>query len=670
MEISALCLPEKKLNQLRSKGIDSVESLLWRFPNKYMDFTRITRLVRSNENVQLQGAFCCTVQRLEQSPRNAKIPYVLMKAQDSETGVNVSVFWFRQYLKYGTFHDVNAGDKYLICGTAQYSTEYNSYTISSPSVFSPFSPDKLRLYPFYRKIPQMADDYYRSAVAKALAFKAVCKEPYPTQISAGHGYPTLDSAIRTLHNPGSCEELKAAQERIVFDILFKFSLQLQNAQSRLSKGSQYNLRSMKMIRDIEAALPYSLTEGQRNVLSSMFASMRDGRRIHALVQGDVGSGKTVVAMLFMAALVDSGFQCALMAPSRVLAQQHYQDIRKTFEPYGVKVALCLGASGLKKADLKAIANGEIQIVVGSHAILSPKVQFKELAGIVVDEEHKFGVAQRNALVEKASAGVHSVTMSATPIPRSLAQVVYGDDVQLCTIKSMPKGRVPVKTACTHRVDKALEAVERQLRLGHQAFAVCPAIAPNEKTERASVTELAEQYKAYLEPRGFKVATLTGKDSKAAMEETIRAFAAGETHVLLSTTVIEVGVNIPNATLIVIHDADCFGLSSLHQLRGRVGRSSFPSYCALVSDQKDNERLKTMVETNSGFEIAKKDLEMRGAGDWLGADQTGNTEPVQFMLAYPEIYQMAREDASAALRAGVNWPIVQDAFKDADDNYTF
>lgn len=663
MDISELNLFAPKEKQLRNKGFDTVESLLWSFPRRYDDFTALTTLLPLSDGETITGAFLITGHKLEQSNWDAKPSWVRMAGNAEGSGLSVSVFWMGQRLSFNTFAGFESGQKYLICGKAKYNAEYNSFSISSPSVFTPYSPEKLCLHPVYRAVPGMADSYFRDVIKKALSFPVICGEPYPTAISEKYGYPCLDQALREIHVPSGADTLGTAQNRVIFDSLLQFSLQLQYAQSHYSKGSQYNLRSMELVTQIRNGLPYELTADQISVLDDAFEKMRNGQRLHALIQGDVGSGKTIVAALLMAAMVDSGFQCALMAPSKVLAQQHFNDMKSMFEPLGIDVVLCL--SGVKAAEKKRIANGAAKIVVGTHAVLSATLQFKDLALVIVDEEHRFGVAQRKALVDKASAGVHSVTMSATPIPRSLAEVVYGQNVQLYTIKTMPKGRTPVATFVRSNIDCVLPAVERQLAAGHQAFIVCPSIDSTEKFDGASVTEISGQYRSYLEPRGYKVATLTGKDKKSDTEEIIRAFAAGETHVLVATTVIEVGVNIPNATVIVVHDADFFGLSTLHQLRGRVGRSNYQSYCVLVSSNTKNERLQLMKETNSGFDIAKADLNMRGPGDLLGSAQKGQAEPIELMLAYPEIYDQARQEATDALRAGADWPIVHDAIKDAD-----
>lgn len=671
MELSDLGLPSQKVKQLNKKGIFSVGDLLRFFPRKYTDFSRHTILPSEGADGVLEGAFIITALKINGSPASSKVPYVKLFGKDAQTGALVTVFWFGQRITWPMFQSVTPGVNYFVCGKAEYAAEYKSYTISGPSAFRLFAPECLRIYPTYSKIAGMSEDYLRSVIEKVLRLPNAVSEIYPAEINSRYCLPSLRDAVFELHNPSSAGTLQQAQRRFIFDELFKFCLQLQNAQSVLSKGSQYNLRSMEYVNRVRESIPYALTLDQEGFLNSIFDDMRNGRRVNCLLQADVGAGKTICAIMAIMAMVGSGFQCALMAPSKVLAEQHYHDLAALVEPMGIHVALCVGLSAMKKSEQKkflaGVENGSVQIVVGTHSILSAKIKFKELALVVTDEEHKFGVAQRAALVEKASSGVHCITMSATPIPRSLAQVVYGDNIQLHTIHTMPAGRVPVQTAVTTRIDATLRSVERQLVKGHQIFVVCPAITSSDKNERASVESASNTYSDYFTPKGYRVATLTGKDSIASMRDTINAFAKGEINVLISTTVIEVGVNIPNATMIVIHDADCFGLSQLHQLRGRVGRSQFPSYCVLLTTQKDCDRLKIMCQTNSGFDIAKADLAMRGPGDWVGTEQSGSAQPVEFMLAYPDVYEWAKAEATNVLRNGYNWPIVREALSKEDES---
>lgn len=639
--LTEIGVQQKKASQFERAGIRSVEDLLRFFPKKYIDYSHITPL-NSSVPDGFHGAYRLTVQKFEQAySSKTNLPFVKILAFDAATNVPVSIIFFNQRINYPAFAFLQKGVQCFVAGPVSRLSD-EMFSMSSPQVFDLFSDDCLRLYPVYRKIKGMSDAYLTTCIDKALATPAAKAEPYPT----APGKETLAQAYYDIHHPATTDAIDRAYTRFTFDILLKFCVQLHHASQYMSKGSPFNLKDTLMVHQCTSILPYDLTEDQKTTLNSIFDSMKDGRRVNALVQGDVGSGKTIIAFLTMIAMVGSGYQCAMMAPSKVLAQQHYNSLLPFAEKLGIETALVVG-NGDKKTK-NAIASGKTQIVIGTHSLISSTVSFKNLALVVVDEEHKFGVTQRESILKKAAGGVHCISMSATPIPRSLAQIVYGNEVTLHTIKTMPKGRVPVKTASTSSMVKAMEAVKRQLDKGHQAFVVCPMISASEKMAGVkSVDDLTLEYSKYFNPLGYTVVSLTGKDKKADLEQKLQQFEEGNAQIMIATTVVEVGVNIPNATIMVIHNAERFGLSSLHQLRGRVGRSSFPSYCALVSTVGGaNERLKIIETSNDGFAIAAADLQLRGPGEWLGDAQSGRSSlPAQLMIAYPTIYQSAKKAAT-------------------------
>lgn len=357
-------------------------------------------------------------------------------------------------------------------------------------------------------------------------------------------------------------------------------------------------------------------------------------------------------------MADSGYQSVLMAPTQVLARQHYDSLCKLVEPLGLR-AVFLGGSEMKKkerqAALEEIRANKAQLVVGTHAVIGKDVEYSKLALTITDEEHRFGVSQRAALIKKASEGVHSITMSATPIPRSLAQVVYGSSVQLYTIKTMPEGRKPIITGIATSKEKLYRFILEQAAKGLQTYVVCPMIDSNDDIEGVlSVEEVSAEYRSALGPQGIRIGTLTGRNTREETEQTIGDFKEGNIDVLVATTVIEVGVDVPTATTMVITNAERFGLSSLHQLRGRVGRSKYQSYCvleSLVQTPDGAQRLKAMVETNDGFKIAEEDLKIRGAGDFLGTKQSGDNKYMALMLAHPDKYAHAQQIAISLLDAG-------------------
>ena len=405
------------------------------------------------------------------------------------------------------------------------------------------------------------------------------------------------------------------------------------------------------------SLPFSLTQDQEKAVTEMLSYAEAGRRINALVQGDVGCGKTIICTLMAAAFADSGYQSVIMAPTQVLARQHYDSISSMLAPFGIKTAFL--DSSLKKRDrdavLREIANGSAQIIIGTHSCVGKDLVYKDLALAVVDEEHRFGVKQRTAIVEKAAKGVHSITMSATPIPRSLAQVIYGDNIQLHTVRSMPNGRKAVKTRVFRNQTGNMKFVLKEVQAGHQAYVVCPMIENNEKVPGVkSVDQITKEYREFLEPQGVRIGSLTGKTSKEETSEIINSFKDGKIDVLIATTVIEVGVNVPNATVMIITNAERFGLSSLHQLRGRVGRGDLQSYCVLQSDDESPKglaRLQVLCDTTDGFQIAEADLAQRGAGDLLGTQQSGENKYVALMIANPDRYQYAIQVAKELILRG-------------------
>lgn len=450
--------------------------------------------------------------------------------------------------------------------------------------------------------------------------------------------------------PQNMQEVEDGKKRLLCDELLNFAVANEWNKRNSAIGSPFSIKTLKLYHDIVNSLPYQLTSDQSSAVKTMLAHAQEGKRINALVQGDVGCGKTIIAILMVAAFVGSGYQTVIMAPTQVLARQHYEDVAAIMEPYGIKVAY-LGTdvkASEKKKIAKDIEEGSIKVIVGTQSVFGKNINYNNLALTVADEEHKFGVAQRNALTEKASAGVHSITMSATPIPRSLAQVIYGGNTQLYTIKTMPAGRKPVITGLATTKEKLFNFIIKEAKAGHQTYVVCPMIDANDDMEGVrSVEEVSKEFLSRLAPHGIQIETLTGRDSKdkKKTEEIINRFKDGTASVLISTTVIEVGVNVPTATTMVIINAERFGLAALHQLRGRVGRGSYQSFCVLDAEhagKEGRERLSILVNNSSGFEIAKEDLRLRGAGDFIGTRQSGDNKYLSLLLAYPDEYKKAQE----------------------------
>ena len=446
--------------------------------------------------------------------------------------------------------------------------------------------------------------------------------------------PGLGDALGVLHRPSSLSAVEAARRRLAFDELF--FLQLVQAQVRyqetVKKPGPVFERTNKLIRPLHQALPFELTGAQARVLREIYADMGSNRRMNRLVQGDVGSGKTIVALFAMLLAVESGRQAVLMAPTELLAEQHFRKMRELVEPLGMTVQILTGQLGTadRKRSLEALRDGTSALTVGTHALIQKGVEFRDLGLVVVDEQHRFGVRQRMALVERETPP-DTLIMSATPIPRSLAMTLYGH-LDLSLLDEMPEGRKPVKTLLRYpsKRDEVFRFVDKELEAGRQAYIVYPLVEESETMDLRSATEEYER----LSVEAFehrRVGLIHGQRSSAEKDQVMRAFLAGDLDVLVATTVIEVGIDVPNASVMVVEHAERFGLSQLHQLRGRVGRGSAESYCVLIAEPGEvaAERLKLFRDTADGFAVAQADLRIRGQGDLFGAQQHGRDPVLRF-----------------------------------------
>ena len=504
----------------------------------------------------------------------------------------------------------------------------------------------------------------------------------PEHIRSSFGYPTLHQGLVQLHRPADLDSAESARERLTFDEAFLLQSLLVLRRNELRKLNTASRKAIKggILDSFDASLPFQLTGGQKAVCAEIEADLAQDHPMHRLLQGEVGSGKTIVALRAMLAVVDSGGQAALLAPTEVLAAQHLRTIEKLLGPLAqggtlgshegaTQVTLITGSqnAAARKAALALAASGDAGIVIGTHALLGEKVEFKDLGLIVVDEQHRFGVEQRDALKEKAQKPPHLLVMTATPIPRTVAMTVFGD-LDVSTLRELPLGRQPITTHVIPVMEKptylerAWARIREEVGQGHQAYVVAPRIAAGSdenadidflfgtaSSDIASVEELAPRLHGG-DLAGLRVAMLHGRLSSEEKESTMKAFAAGEIDVLVSTTVIEVGVDVANATIMVIMDADRFGVSQLHQLRGRVGRGTSPGLCLLVTnaiaETPARERLDAVAGTVDGFELSRIDLEQRREGDVLGASQSGTQSHLRLLrvLRDEELIEKARTAA--------------------------
>jgi ATP-dependent DNA helicase RecG len=506
----------------------------------------------------------------------------------------------------------------------------------------------------------------------------------PETIREKHGYPTLHQALVQLHQPADLDHAELARERLTFDEAFLLQSLLVLRRNELKKLNSNPIKKIAagLLDSFDASLPFELTAGQKAVSKEIESDLSQAHPMHRLLQGEVGSGKTIVALRAMLSVVDNGGQAALLAPTEVLAGQHLRTITKLLgnlsqggmlggSEKATRVVLLTGSqsAAARKESLAMTADGSAGIVIGTHALLGEKVEFKNLGLIVVDEQHRFGVEQRDALKEKAILPPHLLVMTATPIPRTVAMTVFGD-LDVSTLRELPLGRQPITTHVVpvkekpHYLDRTWERIREEVAQGHQAYIVAPRISASEESnadadldflfgqesdEISAVEELAPSLHSGA-LAGLRIAILHGRLSSEEKDTTMQAFSNGEVDVLVSTTVIEVGVDVANATIMVIMDADRFGVSQLHQLRGRVGRGTSPGLCLLVTSSADSsparERLEAVAKTLDGFELSRIDLEQRREGDVLGASQSGTRSHLRLLRVLRDegLIEQARQDA--------------------------
>lgn len=649
MLLEALNIQSNKRKQLKKKGMETVEDLLWFFPRKYNDFRFDTGILPK----EYKSCFTMRVENVSASYKATQ--YIEVSGIIVNTGQAVCVTWFNQMFRHKEIQGAY-GKNIFVCGNASYNTYRQCPQIIAPDIFSAL-PNARGIYPVYSKVPGMSDEFLKSVMQRAFALleQYMQEEVLPEEEIRKNNLLTRKEAFEKIHHPKSPEDIERAKERFAFEELLSFSVRNEWRDRCTSIGSPYQIKSLSLKNEIEQGLPFILTSGQKGCIEKMIALIREGKRLNALVQGDVGSGKSIIAFLMMIAISSSGYQSVIMAPTQVLAKQHYEDLRNLV---GERLSVVYLGAELRAAEKKAvkekIKTGEADIIVGTHSVISKDVEYQNLALCVIDEEHRFGVEQRQKLTEKASLGVHTIKLSATPIPRSLSEVVFGKNVQVFNIRTKPQGRIPVKTGIAVSRERIYRFIVSQVRKGHQIYVVCPMIDENENMEDVkSVSEITKEYTEALSPYGIRIATVTGKDAKTKSEEIITSFKSKAIDVLISTTVIEVGVNVPNATGIIICSADRFGLAQLHQLRGRVGRSSFDSYCVFEVENpsaKAKERLEILCNTNDGFEIAEADLKIRGGGDILGTAQSGLDRYIELIKENPALYEKAKETAMRLLDA--------------------
>lgn len=641
---------ETKAALFKKLGIFTVGDIINHYPRDYEDRSHLKKLtsLQDGERCSFEGTIASRV--LESRPRKGLV--ISRVSIMDETGM-INAVWFNQpYLK----NYFKIGEKYMFFGTITRKRSFEAVNPVYERIDKSEPVNTCRIVPIYPSTGKLTQNAIRSAIRNALEYAGdSLADVIPQRIKLEYNLADTRYAIYNIHYPESDDAFLKARERLVFEelLLLQMGLLVMKSQSG-SSVTGISFSAGGQARDFISCLPFTLTNAQNKVFSEIEQDMASKKVMNRLVQGDVGSGKTIVAVLALVNAVKSGYQGAFMAPTEILAEQHYRTVRPLLEPLGIKTALLTGSTPVKisRELLEKIGEGSVDIVIGTHALLENKVVFKSLGLVITDEQHRFGVRQRAILSQKGE-NPDILVMTATPIPRTLALILYGD-LDISVINELPPGR---KKILTYVVDAAMRErinnfIRKLVTQGRQVYIVCPLVDESDAVEAKAAAGLAEE----LSGKTFNdlnVALIHGKMKPSEKDNVMTGFIKGDTDILVSTTVIEVGVNVPNATLIVVENAERFGLAQLHQLRGRVGRSDHQSYCILFNESRSEivkERMKVMKETTDGFVISEKDLELRGPGDFFGTRQHGVPElKIANLYRDMDILKKAQEAAMRLLK---------------------
>lgn len=607
----------KRAEALAKLGIQTPYDLLYHVPRSYLDYSHPVPVAAAS----LGETNVIRVQIVHKlAPQFIRKGMTIFKAVATDGVSDVTVVMYNN--QYG-FQALHPGSWYRMSGKIQGNLLRRE--IHAPHVLADNS--KELIYPAYPLTSGITANLLVRAVKQALELmKAQPFEWMPEQMRLEHGLLPLGTALEQVHFPSNPALMETARRRLAFDELLQLQLGMLLRRADNRTKSAYPMRRDTDLSPYYAALPFTMTDGQKHAVEEITADLCGDVPMNRLLQGDVGSGKTAVAAAACYFAAQNGMQCALMAPTEILAVQHYHTMQQFLEPLGVSVGLLTGSVRAKERReiYEALSDGSMALVVGTHAIFQKEVSFARLALVITDEQHRFGVAQRTLLADKGGCP-HKLVMSATPIPRTLALMIYGD-LDISVLKELPHGRLPVQTfAVTGKLrQRAYHFIRQQLEQGHQGYIVCPMIDDRDESELQAVSSYAENIQSGAFAQ-YRVGLLHGRMKAAEKDAVMSAFRNHELDLLVSTTVIEVGVDVPNATILLIENAERFGLSQLHQLRGRVGRGSAQSYCILMTDHVTEEcrtRMQIMSRTSDGFQIAEADLELRGPGDFFGQRQHG------------------------------------------------
>ena len=633
---------EKRAKLFNSLGIFCVDSLIHFYPRKYEDWSASKNLeaVKSGETVSIKATLITPV---KEAMIRRGLTLFKCKFSDGENVISVTIFNNKYLAK-----SLRIYEDYYLYGKIEKSLL--NFSMNSPKIEK--AENILAIQPVYPAKEKLTSRSISKIMRTALDELGEIEETLDDEIMQKYSLISLDKAIRNIHFPNSADDYLPARKRLIFEELLTLQLGLLKLKSNKKSETALVIKD-DYSSEFEKLLPFNLTNAQKRTISECLQDMKSKYPCNRLVQGDVGSGKTAVAASLIYSVIKNGYQATMMAPTEILATQHYESLLKILAPAGINIRLLTGSTPAKekKEIKKALFDGEIDLIIGTHALIQNDVAFKNLALVITDEQHRFGVKQRAQLAEKGE-DVHTIVMSATPIPRTLGLILYGD-LDISILDELPPGKQEIRTdVVDSRYHKRLyKFIKDAIARGEQCYIVCPAVEENE-TNIKSAEELADEL-ANGEFKGYNLGILHGKMKPKDKEAIMKSFASGKVSLLVATTVVEVGVDVPNATIMVIENAERFGLSTLHQLRGRVGRGNKKSYCVLVSDAKGKtarERLMTMKKYSDGFKIADTDLKLRGPGDFFGSRQHGLPElKIADMVEDMDTLQNAQECAKSILR---------------------
>lgn len=617
---------EKTEKLFQKIGITTAEELLRYYPRTYDIYEEPVEIASAEEDKTVSIRATITTGIYINQIRNLQV----LTTTVADASGRLPVAWFNAPYLRGT---LKKGSVFILRG--KIIRKKGRPQMEHPEIFTPAAYEEIihSMQPVYGLTKGLSNKMITKLVHQILDTRPLHGEYLPEEIRERYQLADANYAIRTVHFPKNMQELLTARKRLVFDEFLLFVLAIQLLKEKTEEApNTFPMKPVWTTEEIIEGLPYDLTGAQKNVWHEIERDLSGHKLMSRLVQGDVGSGKTVIAFLAMVLSAENGFQSALMVPTEVLANQHYEGFLRLMEEQNIAschpVLLTGSTTARQKREIyQKIADGEVNVIIGTHALIQEKVEYKNLGLVITDEQHRFGVRQREALTTRGNPP-HVLVMSATPIPRTLAIILYGD-LDISIIDELPAKRLPIKNCVvgTSYRPKAYSFIEKQVQMGRQAYVICPMVEESEGLEAENVTDYARRLQEIL-PGEIKVEILHGKMKPKEKNRIMEAFASGEIQVLVSTTVVEVGVNVPNATVMMVENAERFGLAQLHQLRGRVGRGEHQSYCIFIqgnNEENTSKRLKILNESNDGFYIAGEDLKLRGPGDLFGIRQSGLME---------------------------------------------